>query len=211
MKFDCFKIWHASQKQCCCKWVMSPGFIAGTTILAPCHVDSAILRNCPEDSAPGYTICWCPIFKISCRDLISIQDTRIIVPVNAAGRYRISVQNPSKPLISWNRVCSQRISQLPNRFAILHRARLWYYHTLRKISKRLGNWNDCFWPMRFRGIWILRWISDGYFEYYIPPWIYLASYTCHLLSMLYFLYFVASIPSFINRSNVFIIWYRPLL
>ena len=52
---------------------------------------------------------------------------------------RISPQTEfSGYLVEW-----QSISQLPNRFEILHRARQWYCRALCNKSNRLGNWHGC--------------------------------------------------------------------
>ena len=48
------------------------------------------------------------------------------------------------------------ISQLPNRFAILHTARFCHYRAMCKTLQRLGNWNWCNGRTRFReiSVWI---------------------------------------------------------
>ena len=60
--------------------------------------------------------------------------------------------------ILWNSVHPFLISQSPNWFEMLRRARQYHCLALCKNSKRFDNWNECYRRTRFHEIWV----SDGY-------------------------------------------------
>ena len=68
-------------------------------------------------------------------------------------KYGISVRNASSTQIVWYLVCPF-ISQLPNHFEIMHRARQYHYRALCKISKRLNKWSRYYGLIIFCEIWV---------------------------------------------------------